>query len=468
MDLTQFAPKSQADPLAGYPSYMFSNVGAATTGYVVKADFSYAAWMSWTTYNLTSNAPPFNVLSRTNIVPDPGNVNPYLPGQPTFAPKRAYTMLVLPEGTVGNTLPDGSALAPALTAIPNRIFRSTAVNSDLTERVYAAFPGYNQAGLQGPTNTKAPSVYQTNLNTGVREACSTNILPARFQTPFDQVGVINNDPARIMAGLMPGLLPQENGSRIYYPPKPDPRLVQFFRTSIAAAPAPDVPAWPASGPGSKCTGYLAAKFNENQIALVRIPKPPGFFNTAKVTPNMVTPSPDVSYYSFNTYGASLGTYEDARYRTMSINSTNVKLDRTGGLTFVVWPREGPLSRPRATAAIVALARANGWMVLRGNSDGFQYADSMFIRFKGTNSNYPYSFTANKATNGVPCYYDDPANADVPFENVPASYAATPATTGPATPQGVQCGLAEYVSGACLARLKAHIRSTGGSYYASAQ
>jgi hypothetical protein len=467
MAVTAFAPKSQADPLAGYPAYFFKQT-PANIGHVITADFPYGAWMSWTTYDLTSNAPPFNVLGRTQIEPDPGNVNPYIPGQPTFAPNRAYTMLVVPDGTVGNTLPDGSTLAPALAAIPNRITRSTEVAWTISERVYAAFPGYNQAGLHGPTNTQAPTVVQTNLNTGTSEACSLNALPERLQTPFDQVGNTNNDLNIIMAGLSAGLLPQENGSRIYYPPKPDPRLVQFFRTSLAAAPAPDVPVWPATGPGAACTGYLAAKLNQNQIALIRVPKPPGFFDTNNLDPDMVTPSPDVSYYSYNTYGAELGTYEGARYRTMSANSTNVRLDRTGGLTIVVWPREGPLSRAPITAAIVALARANGWMILRGNSDGFQYADMMFVRFKGTNANYPYSFTANNATDGVPCFYDDPANADAPFETVPASYAAVPSMTGPATPQGVQCGLVEYVSGRCLARLKAHISSTGGSYYASAQ
>jgi hypothetical protein len=67
---------------------------------------------------------------------------------------------------------------------------------------------------------------------------------------------------------------------------------------------------------------------------------------------------------------------------------------------------------------------------------------------------------------VPCFYNDPANAAVPFEDVPRAFAARPEHTGPATPQGVQCTLTEYLSNACLSRLKRHIADTGGSYYAS--
>jgi hypothetical protein len=466
MAFTKFAPKTQADPLAGYPIYAFAP-GNVDTGVVIHADFPYAAWMSWTTYTLTRNFPPFNVVGRTAIVPDPGSVNPYIVGNRTYAPKRAYTLLVVPEGTVGNTLPDGSTLAPSLAAIPesNRILRSATERWGISERAYVALPGYNQAGLHGPTNTQPPTVTQTNLNTGQSQGCSLNILPKRFQTPFDQMGNTNNNPALIMAGVFPGILPPVTGSHIYYPPKPDPRLVQFFRSSLAAAPAPDVPVWPATGPGHACTGYLNAKLNQNQIALIRIPRPPTPFDIHTVNPGMVTPNPDVSYYSFNTYGTALGSYLGARPRTMSINSTDVTLDPTGGLTIVVLPRVGPLSRAPITAAIIATARRNGWMVERGNVDGAQYADSMLVRFKGTNANYPYSFTANNATDGVPCFYDNPANANVPFSQVPASYAASPSETGPATPQGVECGLAGYLGGNCLSRLKAYISSTGGSYIA---
>ncbi|MEU7905660.1 hypothetical protein [Actinoplanes sp. NPDC049118] len=464
--LTTSYPPIRVDPKAGYPLWWFrGGTGTEHFGLVVEADFPYAAWTSWSTYRMTGTLPVTNVLSRTAIAPEPGGTNPYVAGNPVMAPQRRFRILVVPEGTTGRLLPDGSMIAAGLQGIDNRLFRITDADWLLAERIYAPFPGYDRIGRGGPTATPPPTVTAVDLITGAALDCAnTSVLPGPLVRPSGRLGQVDNRIPALFALTNLDLF-QRLDLRQFYPPKPDRRLVEFFRPGFSAVPLPDMPTYPSP---EQCGTLLVAKLQQDQIALIRIPKLPRFFDTTKVGPDTRYPAPDVDFVSLNNYGFDLGLQlprgDDPL--NMSRSQADLRLDGTGGMTLVVWPRRGVASLPAAAALILAKAQANGWNLQQGNIDGPYFPHTEVVRYKGTNPTYRYSFTPNDVTRGVPCFYNDPANADVPFEDIPQSYAARPAHTGPATPQGVQCTLTEFLSDTCLSRLKQHIADTGGSYYAS--
>jgi hypothetical protein len=467
LTLTHSYPPLRVDPKAAYPMWWLKGgpgTGTDHVGLVVEADFPYSAWTSWSTYQMTGTFPPVNVLGRSAIVPDPGSTNPYITGNPVMAPRRHFRILVVPDGTNGRRLPDGSTIAAGLQGIGNRIFRTTDADWLLAERIYAPFPGYDRIGRGGPTGTPPPSVTAVDLTTGAALDCAgiSNLPGAMVRAP-GQLGQVDNTIPALFALTNLDVF-QRLDLRQFYPPKPNPKLVQFFRPGFSAVPLPDMPAYPSP---EHCGTLLAAKLQEDQIALIRIPKLPTFFDATKVGPTTRYPAPDVEFVSLNNYGLDLGLQLPADDPVnMSKSQADLKLDSTGGMTLVVWPRRGLASLPPSVALILAKARANGWNLQQGNIDGPYFPHVEVIRYKGTNPNYAHSFSPNDATRGVPCFYNEPGNAEVPFENVPERYAARPEYTGPATPQGVQCTLTEYLSDACLSRLKRHIADTGGSYNAS--
>jgi hypothetical protein len=464
-----FIPPTRPDPEAGYPLWWVkggAGTGTDHFGLMVEADFPYATWNSWTTYQVAGTIPPVDVLASGAIVPDAGSTNPYVPGNPVMTAQRRFRILVVPQGTVGTRLPDGATIAPRLQGIRNRIQRNTDAPWILAERVFAPFGGYDRIGRGGPTHTPPPTATAVDLTTGAAVSCTAvSALPdSLVRAPGDLGQVDNAFPVKF--ALANTDLFQRFSLRQTYPPKPHRELVEFFRPSFAAVPVADVqPTFPST---DRCPNYLAAKLQPDQIAMIRIPKMPTFFDASKVSPDTKYPAPDVDFVSLNNYGFDLGLQlpDFADEMNMGKSQGHFKQDSAGGMTLVVWPRLGIASLPPSVALIAAKARANGWNLERGNIDGPYFGNSEILRYKGTNPNYRYSFAPNNATHGVPCFYNNPANADVAFEDVPAQFAAQPRDAGPATPQGVQCSLTEYLSDTCLNRLKKHIADTGGSYFAS--
>jgi hypothetical protein len=500
MAVNRFHPPIQSDPQAGYPLWALKQNPDAQVQFdqkalVVRAQFPYAAWMAWSTYELV-NAFPYSVLNQQNIVPDPGSLNPFKEGTRVYARNRHYTLMVLPD--TYESVPGDPASPPVYSRLPadlqqikNVLYRPandtpihsvtgetagtdvTGAGANVTERVYAPFPGYDRVGNHGPTHTPMPKLFAVSLDNGTAANCApNNLIPPKAQhNPAQPV-----DPGPPPPGLFgtdgfgPGAGPQ--GSHSQYGPKPNPRLVQFFRPGLFDAPAADVPSVP---PPDKCAGYLTAQLNDRQIALVRLPHVPTFIDVNTLTPASVFTQKEVGYVSYNIYGSEFGNYRPGDPTTMGVNDALMLQDTTGGMTLVVWPRVGPYSGRAARRLIWSIAGNNGWAVVQGNVNGRVYGDKLFVRQKGTAPEYRGGYTPNDFRPGVPCFRDSAKiNAgkglpivppDAPYSSVPAAYAAKPSETGSGTPQGVECTLSQYTTGVCLARLKQYIKSTGGSYFA---
>ena len=108
-------------------------------GFLVDAEFPYAAWFSWTIYG--ENVLAVSLLSDQHIVPDGGSTNPFGDGKPVFAPERHYRLLLLPADK-----PRGRKIAPSLADIPKKNVRRIPFDGSRTPiayRVSQALPGYN-------------------------------------------------------------------------------------------------------------------------------------------------------------------------------------------------------------------------------------------------------------------------------------------------------------------------------------
>jgi len=463
----------QADPHAAYSYVVVPKLPGQgiPVGFLIDADFPYAAWFSWTIYG--ENALAVSLLSDKNIIPDEGSTNPFVDGNPVFAPDRHYRLLLLPAD-----IPPGRTIAPSLADIPDENLRMIPFEDSATAiayRVYQAFSGYNQGGSGGPTNTPFPSVYAVNYETGKTLDCTKyNVVPPAIgHLPTDTPDVYNIY-GTTSAGAAPGqdLHALSNSIRLLripefdelqskagwqYAPEIDPALVTFTRPPLA--PGADV----SSIPSPDCSGYLGARVDPLRIALIRLPHVASFFDTVSLDPETTFPGDaEAAYISLTMYGAAVNTYEPGEPDSASLADNEFQPDETRGSTIVVWPRHLPVHERKQ---LFAYARAQGWVLIRGGRVGLLTTANLLLRIKRANPDYYGAYT------NVPCYFDgtpgalwsEIENAADPYP--PTYYVASFQNLGNAAPQGVHCNsVAEVLDGSCLKRLEDYIEETGGKYF----
>ena len=466
----------QADPRCAYSYVLVPQLPGRgiPVGFLVDAEFPYAAWFSWTIYG--ENALAVSLLSDHKITPDAGSTNPFINGNPVFTPNRHYRFLLLP----GN-IPPGKAIAPSLKEIPNvRMIPFDASMTAIAYRVYQAFSGYNLGGSGGPTNTPFPSVYAVNYETGETLDCGNyNAVPPTIghlptETP-DVNNIYGTTSAKMSSGVdgstlsesmrllrIPEFAALQSKAGWQFAPELDPALVTFTRPPLA--PGADVSSIP---PPDNCSGYLGARVDPLRIALIRLPHVASFFATESVTPDTTFPDDSQSaYISLTMYGAAVNTYEPDDPDSASLANAEFQQDETGGSTIVVWPRHLPTHEREQ---LFDYALAQGWALIRGGSVGPLTTANLFLRLKRANDNYYGGYIPSPGRTGVPCYFNDhPASAgwtDIENAADPMSYVASFQNLGNAAPQGVHCSdVEEVLNGSCLKRLEAYIEQTGGKYF----
>lgn len=461
----------QPDPHAAY-SYVAPSGLHPHVGFLVDAEFPYAAWFSWTIYG--ENAIASALVSDAAVEPDDGSTNPFVSGEPVLAPDRSYRLLLLPEGA--------ETVAPSLADIPsqNWLTMPSIPGFALAYRVYQAFPGYLLGGSGGPTNTPFPSVYAVDYTTGKTLDCTKfNAIPTSIgRLPSDTPNVFNiygtstrapgaratevherRDVEPLLETAWFGELQSKIGWQ--FAPLIAPELVTFTRPPLAAG--ADVSSIP---PPDNCSGYLGARVDPRRIALIRVPHVATTFDVTNIDSTTTYPDVQGAHISLTMYGAAVNRYLPGDPETGSLADLEFLPDATGGSTIVVWPRD---LKVRERRALFDYARAHGWALIRGGEIGPLTTANMLFRLKGANPDYYGAYTPNENRTGVPCYFDDPdipldwteiANADDPMLLV-ASFR----WLGNAAPQGVHCrDTRDVLDGSCLERLKTYIQETGGKYF----
>jgi hypothetical protein len=458
----------QADPHAAY-SYVIPAVKAASehVGFTVKGPAPYAAWTSWMVY--TGKAQPFSLISKSDITPDQGNVNPWS-GAPTpiSAPNRKFSLLILPHGV------DRSATAESLQAIPeSNVLRSPSDNSQgpmwiLANRVYQAFDGYNRGGSGGPAGTPFPTVRAVDYTTGKGVSCAPlNLLPDAVQTP-------PSDPPATSPPVLRDNLVLKNGfpfdrllgsnspaKGFQFAPTNPKGLIQFTRPPLL--PGADVSAIP---PADNCAGYLGTPMPTDRISLIRMPHVASYFDTKDVTSSTPYVQNEADYISFTQYGSAIGVYRPGTPFTASLADAQLEIDDSGGSTVLVWPRNLDASQRQQ---VFAYARGQGFAIMRGGAADEVTTANMLIRLKGASSTYQGAYSPASGRKGVPCYFGTPQQPAHKGEQWSAvtgdKYVASPANIGAGAPQGVSGNTQALLDGSLLKKLKSHIESTGGSYFA---
>jgi hypothetical protein len=469
--VSERAPQ-EASPYSGYSMLKFDGTGKtplAGVAITIEEQFPAVGYGGWFVYpNLY--ALPTDGLTFPNTVPAHGSVNPFTRGTPIFAPNRHFTILMTADGVqVGGLPKDLRAFAA------NRItWPEPSTSFNLLQRAYGAKAGYDVGGTHGPLNIPWATIRTWNLKTGQPIDCGA-VEPFRDQfqqlTPWNTIGWTGFDRLpRAFGAALPGL----RAGQDTHTPKPNHRLVEFFRVpsfgtglpgGVVPPPLPD-----------KCANYIAANLNQRDIALIRVPKVPSFQSE---TPSLdATYSPtETGYYVWQILGRLRQEFRPNSPFNFTLAGSQIHQDKTGGATFVVWPRSLGAVRRRA---LFALARAHGWNLLEGNAQSPQYANSLWIRANGPASTYTGAFYPTDSRSGVPCPYGPqsvldswPATAsltaeapDTPWNRLGEQWADVPAMTGSATPQGVECDFNEFAGGRCLSRLRQHMTDTGGSYTAA--
>lgn len=455
----------QPDPHAAY-TYVIPKVTADPIGFLISGHFPYAAWTSWTIYN--GQAKPFSLAKDSDITPDDGSVNPFVVGTPVLSPHRNFRLLVLPKGT------DTSEIAKSLQGIPasNIISSPTAGKFFIiADRVYNAFPGYNRGGAAGPTNTPFPEVKAINYKTGADVDCSQqNLLPNPKPPTQMPTNAATTSPSPAAIKLTDGsTLPiGPQGSRksgqgedqaeqgAEYAPTLDADRIEFTRPPLL--PGADVSSIP---PPDNCAGYLGAATSVSEIGLIRMPHVAKWFQTAHLTPTTPFEQEQTTYISFTQYGSGISFYDPGSPNTGSLANAELKVDKSGGTTILVWPRSLTSSQQKQ---VFAYAEKNGWVILRGGEKGPITTANLFVRLKGSSPSYSGGYTPTSQRKGVPCYFDDHPSAK--WSDVTGNeFIASATNIGTGAPQGVNCSVTELVNGSCLQSLKSYIKQTGGNYTA---
>ena len=128
----------------------------------------------------------------------------------------------------------------------------------------------------------------------------------------------------------------------------------------------------------------------------------------------------------------------------------------GSATVVLYPQSATQDQISKIAAVV---KANGWNLLRSGLQTALAPNMLVIREKGQNKNWKHALSANSVTQGAPC--PQSKNPSLPLPQDPPSAQVTQSNgMGLSAPEGENCSISRFLSGACLKALQARLKKAG--------
>jgi hypothetical protein len=404
------------DPQAGFAGLLWGNTnlpGQAGVAYKVTGEFSHATTMSFTSYNnLVDIVSPAYVLNDKDIIPDPGSVNPYVPGARVMGQPRNYTAWFWPDNV------------PVPAGMKNVVLYPTAPEDpggqpgwSLTMRQYKMQPGYSR--LRALPNVTAVSA--ANPSQAVR-------------CPLTPAGAIASQVARFFAHVA------KWGTVVPAPEPPTGNKIYFTR--IPAAYYLGLDGYPGTLPQG-CANYLVATVPLDKISVTTMHQVPEYFNNDLVTRRSVMKDYPIRYQSQTVNYFTLNT---PLYRSLSINTNDAVYTPEGKWVTVYLPSEPRLS-PAQERAVRAKAAALNYNVIQlppkaTGPIARQIPDGgIVLRQKGISPNFGLSNT------NTPCWSEDNDYLTYDEQNSPeffAKYASSPANNGPYYIDGVKQSFGEFM------------------------
>jgi len=401
------------DPAALYPSRDggYNLPGSKNVAYKLTGQFPHSTTMSFTAYdNLWFLQSPKHLINDDQIIPDPGSVNPFVPGTRVMGKPRNYTVWVWPDGVPVPAGLQNVILYPTKAVNP----RDKTAQWFLTMRLYHMQPGYSAIAAE-PAIT---AVSTANPNKQVR--CPLSPVPGTFLR------------------MIPGVLAHVRTYGIF-PPAPEPATgnkIYFTRYPAPVSIGPE--GYPADG----CVNYVMGTMSTNRISVVTVHKVPQYFNN-----NLVTPASVMKDYQTRYLSQVVARFPERP--AISVNTDNAVYTPDGRWVTVYLPGDPRL--PSAQIAQVrALARALHYNVIQLprrpgllNPLGRLLPYPVVIyRNKAVSSSFPYSVTS------VPCSVTLENYRDYPNQTSPAffaKYASGPNNMGPYYIDGVKEDFAQFMS-----------------------
>jgi len=394
----------------------YNRRGEKGVAYKVTGQFTHSTTMVFTSYNNLENiVGPGYSLNDAKIIPDPGSVNPFVPGTRVEGTPRNFTAWFWPDDTPVPAGLQNVVLYPTKPENPGGTARWT-----MTLRMYKTQPGFS--ALAALRAMKITAVSAANPSTAVR-------------CPLTVAGTLASQIAALFAhksvyGTINKIPEPATGNKLYFT-----RFPTALGAGLDGYPGPVV---------NSCAQYLTTHTPLNMISVTDLHKVAPYFNNDLVTPASVMKDYPIRYQSFT---ISLFTTNTRLYKSVSVNTDNAVYTSDGSFVTVWLPSDPKLSTSQI-AQVRNIAAANNFNVIQlappaKGPLSKQIPDGWLVwRQKGISSSFPFSNT------NVPCWATNHNYKTWGDQTSPAffaKYASNPRNMGPYYGDGVKLNFAQFIS-----------------------
>jgi hypothetical protein len=399
----------------------YGTPGTRHVAYKITGPFAHSTTQVFTSYDNLIDIPGANyTLNDSDIIPDAGSVNPFVPGTRVMAPNRNQTVYVWPDDTpvpagLKNVVLYPTAAYPGSGEGPNPRW-------SMALRLYHMQPGYST--LAALRSLRITAVSATNPSQEVR--CALPPPPGAFL--LELTSFVTH--LRFWGGI-PKPAEPATGNKIYFTRMP---AVQFLGLDGYPGPIPQ-----------SCMNYMLATLPEDKLSVITMHRVAENFNNNQVTPASIMKDYPIRYQSQT---ATLFTSSTALYDSVSTNTSDglITSDRKW---VTVWLPANPRLPAAQERAVRAKAAANNWNVVQMSPKPQPWQvinnrlpwPSIAVRQKGISPNFPYSNLA------MPCWSEDHDYRTYAQQNSPeffAKYASSPRNMGPYYVDGLKQTFGEFM------------------------
>jgi hypothetical protein len=355
------------DPAASYPTIAgrYNLPGYRDVAYKITGQFPHATTMVFSSYDDVFLVPSAAYTRNDNqIVPDPGSVNPFVPGNLVDAPNRNYTMWIWPDSI---PVPPGLKNVVLYATQPVDP-RDRTARFSVTLRFYKMQPGYSAlAAIRG---TVIHAVSALNPSRPVR-------CPLTLRGTF--LNNLQNEYAH---------------NKIYGPHAAPPEPATGNKVYFTRYPA----AFTTGNDGlnvDNCTNYMIGTLPLDKITVVTMHKVPTYFNNNLVTPTTV-------FGEYQVRWMSVTSLAFPQYPSQSVNQDDAVYRPNGQWVTIFLPSEPRLTRSQLRAVRKVAASFGDNVIQLGKAAVGPLAKlipngMVAFRNKAISKNFPYGSTS------VPCW-----------------------------------------------------------------
>jgi hypothetical protein len=389
--------------------------GHRGVAYKVTGQFPHSTTFSFTSYNNLVDIPGSNyVIQDSDFIPDPGSVNPWVPGTLVNGQPRNFTAWFWPDSI------------PVPAGLQNVVLHSTKPENpggvarwSLTMRTYKMQPGFTTLAALRAVKITAVS--------------ATTLKPV--PCPLTPAGAIASQVAGFFAHKKfwgPTLNPPEptTGNKVYY-------------TRFPSVWGLGLDGYPGTLPNS-CASYFVATVPLSKIGVTTVHQVPTFFNNNLVTPTSVMKDYPIRYQSL---GVGFFTANQRLYSSLFVN-TDDSVYTSDGSWVVVWLPSEPRLTASQEAQVRAVAKALNFNVVQlppkaTGPIARQIPNGIiFLRQKGISPNFGLS------NQNAPCWAVNHSYKTYAQQTSPAffaKYASSPKYNGPYYLDGFRLTFAQFLA-----------------------